>query len=815
MNDNEPLDTRARAARFAALLTEHADATVAAVTIEGHPLPWPESIPLQVHQVVQDRSMFELAAPADHAAVLGAFQAALFVGAGHTRARLTRDPQTWISIHYVDLREDFGIIARLMSATAAPLDERPSEATTPRFGILRQSATGLIIGCDDSYAALWGGPAEDLVGRSVLDFIHTEDQAIAIEAWLTMMTSRHSQRFRYRGIRADGSLTWREVTLHNRLGEPDVDAIVAEVIDVSEEVAAHQALRANELRLDRMAQVVPVGLVEIDTDGDVVYANDRLHEILGTTPCETLADLLRTVVPGDRARIDEAFDRALTGSANVDIDVEVRRPTTGERRRCRVSVRSASDALERITGAIACVSDVTRAALERLELERDLMRHAFHDPVTGLANRTRLMNSADDAVTRAAASDHAVALILADLDGFKAINDSLGHGVGDELLRQVSDRLRSILQPGDTAARVGGDEFVLLLEGYLDPDRPRRIAEQVLTALAQPFQIGGRRALRISASIGIATTTTAQSTEELLREADLAMYRAKSTGRGRYELFAREMHEAVLARVDLETSLRDALDKGRLEVFYQPIHQLDTGRVTSAEALVRWRHPARGLVSPAEFIPLAEETGLIIPIGGWVLEQACVEAASWADLVGAAAPMVSVNLSALQLTQTDIVDDVHRVLRLSGLDPARLVLEITESLLMDGTPETEQIFHRLHGLGVQLSIDDFGTGYSSLAYLQNLPFDILKVDRAFVARLGHGHTALVEGILGLARALGLRAVAEGIETPAELDSLRALGCEAGQGFLFSRPVDREAVRGYLEQNLVEPARALAGHAGLS
>jgi len=803
MEDSEPLDVGARAARFADLLAEHPGATVAAVTVEGHLLPWPDSIALRADQVVQDRSMFELTAPSDHASVLSAFQEAALSGTSHTRVRWAGDPETWISIHYVDLRADHGIIARLVTATAVPSTDRLTQAATPRFGVLRQNSVGMIIGCDDSYAALWGGPAEDLVGQSALDNIHMDDRAIAIEAWMTMMTSRHSQRFRYRAICADGTLTWREVTLHNRLGEPGVDAIVSEVVDVSEEVAAHQALRANELRLHRMAQLVPVGLVEIDPGGNVVYANDRLHELLGTAPCDTLHDLLCTVVPKDRARIDAAFDRALAGSANLDVDVEVRRSTTGERRRCRVSVRAATDPLARITGAVACVSDVTRAALERLELERDLMRHAFHDPVTGLANRTRLMNSADDALTRAVESGHAVALILADLDGFKAVNDSLGHGVGDELLRQVSDRLRAILQPGDTAARVGGDEFVVLLEGYLDPDRPRRIAEQVLAAMAQPFPIGGQRPLRISASIGVTTTTTAQSTEELLREADLAMYRAKSTGRGRYELFAREMHEAVLARVDLETSLRDALDTGQLEVFYQPIHQLDSSRVTSAEALVRWRHPARGLVSPAEFIPLAEETGLIIPLGRWVLEQACIEAASWAELVGPAAPKVSVNLSALQLTQTDIVDDVHRVLRHSGLDPARLVLEITESLLMEGTEETRSAFHRLHGLGVQLSIDDFGTGYSSLAYLQNLPFDVLKVDRAFVARLGHGHTALVEGILGLARALGLGAVAEGIETPAELDSLRALGCEAGQGYLFSRPLDRDAVRRYLEQNLID------------
>jgi predicted signal transduction protein with EAL and GGDEF domain len=390
--------------------------------------------------------------------------------------------------------------------------------------------------------------------------------------------------------------------------------------------------------------------------------------------------------------------------------------------------------------------------------------------------------------------------------------------VGDELIRQVSDRLRSVLAAGDTAARVGGDEFAVLLEGFLDPQRPRRTAEQILTALNQPFEIEGRT-LDVGACIGIATRATAHGTKELLRDADLAMYRAKGKGRGQCETFAPEMHEAVVARVELEASLRHALDAGELVVFYQPIHQMGSRRVTSAEALVRWRHPTRGLVPPADFIPLAEETGLIVPLGQWVLDQSCAEAASWVDLVGADAPKVSVNLSARQLTGPTIVDDVARALATSGLDPSRLVLEITESVLVDrtGSDGAVALLDRLSGLGVELAIDDFGTGYSSLAYLQDLPIAVLKIDRAFVSRLADGdrHTTLVDGILHLARGLALRTVAEGVETAAQLDTLEALGCDDAQGYLFSRPVDRAAFRDYLLRYTEQVRQAAAVRLSIS
>jgi diguanylate cyclase (GGDEF)-like protein/PAS domain S-box-containing protein len=802
---DDKLDIEARCEIFDALLRERPGATVGAMSIHGVPLPWPSTIPLPDEHVVQDRSVFEMTTGPDHSAILGAFNASFLYGVGKATVRLADQSGDWVDVSYVDMRERHGIVARLVAPGQAPADtgERvPPRPTSPRFGIVHQDAMGVILDCDDSYASLWGGSREELIGRAGLDLVHPDDKNVGIEAWIAMSSTGNSQRVRFRGIRKDGSLSWREVTLHNRLAEPEHE-VVAEIIDVSDEVAAHDALRAHELRLNRMAQAVPVGLFEIDPDRLVIYTNDRLHQILGTDRTDVLAELLATVVPEDRPRIDAAFTSSLVGREDVDVDVEVRLPATEDSRRCQMSVRAALDALERVVGAVICVSDVTEPARQRVKLERDLIQHAFHDPLTGLANRTLLINRMEDAVARGTASGDPVAVVLADLDGFKAINDSLGHSVGDELLRRVSDRIRTLLHAGDTAARVGGDEFIVLMEGFLDPERPRHTAEQILAALKQPFDIEGRM-LQIDASIGIATSATAPGTEELMRDADLAMYRAKSGGRGRYEIFAPEMHEAALARVELETSLRRGLEEGQLTVFYQPIHGLRSGRVTSVEALVRWRHPTRGLVSPADFIPLAEETGLIVPIGRWVLDHSCAEAAFWSELVGPAAPKISINLSALQLAQATIVDDVVRALSSSGLDPARLVLEVTESVLVDttGTEGHVAVLDQLHELGVELAIDDFGTGYSSLAYLQNLPFDVLKIDRAFVSRLGETdrNSALIDGILGLSRALDLRAVAEGIENVAQLRALEALGCDDGQGYLFSRPVDRASIRDYLLHN---------------
>jgi predicted signal transduction protein with EAL and GGDEF domain len=364
----------------------------------------------------------------------------------------------------------------------------------------------------------------------------------------------------------------------------------------------------------------------------------------------------------------------------------------------------------------------------------------------------------------------------------------------------VAQRLRASIRLGDTAARLGGDEFILLLEDLDDPADAVAVVEHFLKRLQEPFQIGGRE-VAVGASIGVAfTAAEGLLPEDLLRQADVAMYAAKARGRGHYILYDPSMDAYPRERLELEADLRRALERGELLLYYQPIVELATGRIAGVEALLRWHHPERGLVAPAQFIPLAEETGLIVPIGRWVLHEACRQAQAWRQRYPAAPPLVvSVNLSGRQFQHPCLVDDVATALRETGLEPSCLKLEITESVAMEAGPTTVQILQALRGLGVQLAIDDFGTGYSSLAYLRRFPVNTLKIDRAFVDGLGQEEqdTAIVQSVLALARTLGLSVTAEGVEAPEQIAELRALACDEGQGYYFASPQPAEAVEALL------------------
>jgi diguanylate cyclase (GGDEF)-like protein/PAS domain S-box-containing protein len=425
----------------------------------------------------------------------------------------------------------------------------------------------------------------------------------------------------------------------------------------------------------------------------------------------------------------------------------------------------------------------------RKSLEAELTRQASHDGLTGLANRTRLRARMERALT-VAAPGSTPAVLLIDLDDFKRVNDSLGHAAGDRLLEMVADRLLGATRGSDTVARLGGDEFAVLL-GVRAPGEITLVADRIVAALSSPFEVDGRD-IRVSASVGVAVADAGESPDDLLRNADLALYRAKGAGKGRHAAFAPEMHRAAISRLELEAELRWAIANDELLLHYQPIMDLATGRVSSAEALVRWQHPERGLVPPAEFVPLAEATDLVLPLGRWVLQAACRAAAAWPcpDVA------VSVNVSGRQLQRAGFVEDVADALRAARLAPARLILEVTESVLLADLDTALKRLEALRTIGVRVALDDFGTGYSSLAYLQRLPVDVLKIDRAFTADVTAGgkRAALARAVVTLADTLGLRTVAEGIETAAQHAELLALGCEHGQGYLYARPDARRHVR---------------------
>jgi len=434
---------------------------------------------------------------------------------------------------------------------------------------------------------------------------------------------------------------------------------------------------------------------------------------------------------------------------------------------------------------------VLSAAIERRLIEQETRHQALHDPLTGLPNRLLFRDRLEHAVARATRSGSLLAVMFLDVDNFKVINDSLGHEAGDELLVELAPRLSRAIRGGETVARFGGDEFVLLCEGLDHEAEAVEIAERVKASFGRPFVLRGNEHF-VSVSIGVAVSGGGEDGPEgIVRDADAAMYHAKQRGRARYEIFNATMRRSALDRLRIEGELRQAIERGELRLHYQPVVDLRSGEIAAVEALLRWQHPERGLLGPGEFVPVAEESGLIVPLGKWVLREAIRRADHWRALrPEPPAPLVvSVNLSARQLVEPGFVSTVARMLDEAGLDPRQLALEITESQLMEDPLASAETLAALRELGVRPVLDDFGTGYSSLGYLKRFPVDSVKVDRSFVDGLGiEGEdSAIVAAVVSLGHALGLSIVAEGVETSGQLDALLALGCDRAQGYWFSGP----------------------------
>jgi diguanylate cyclase (GGDEF)-like protein/PAS domain S-box-containing protein len=566
-------------------------------------------------------------------------------------------------------------------------------------------------------------------------------------------------------------------------------------------------------RSQRVLDATAEGIYGTDPSGGITFANASLARLLGVDE-EWLVGRSPHAVAGhgdsggrDLPADDCAVCRAIDIADGMAFSDATFRRADGTAFPVELT---AAPAVERgvRTGTVVSVRDLT----EQVELTD----RALRDPLTGLPNRALFMDRLAKALARVQRSGDMLAMMFIDLDRFKVVNDSLGHAAGDALLLAAADRLRASVRAPDTVARFGGDEFVVLCEGLHDERDVFIVAERIVTAFSRPFSLDGSE---VSASASVGITVTRDGTvdpDTLVRDADAAMYRAKEGGRGRFELFDRGMRSRALRRLQTESDLWRAIARDELTVHYQPQVDLRDGRIIGVEALVRWVHPERGMIGPAEFIPVAEETGLIGPIGTWVLEEACAQLQRWRAAIPAAERIqLSVNLSARQLTHATLLDTVTEVLQRTGLPPALLCLEITESTLMDDVQQSQALMEGLKGLGVDLAVDDFGTGYSSLAYLSRFPVDTLKVDRAFVAELGTSAETwpIVAAITGLGRALGLRTVAEGVEDPTQVAALRGLGCEGAQGYLFQRPAAPEAIEALLRAGAVPLAPpADDGHA---
>jgi diguanylate cyclase (GGDEF)-like protein/PAS domain S-box-containing protein len=567
-------------------------------------------------------------------------------------------------------------------------------------------------------------------------------------------------------------------------------------------VTEEHARRRSEARFASLVRNSSDMVIVVDAGGAIRYVSASITRVLGHRPRELEGRQLETLAHSEDAGSIEALlpvEVSVDGSAGTRAEFRVQH-VNGD----WIHVEALRTNLledENVRGIVLNIRDIS----ERKAFEEQLAHQAFTDPVTGLANRALFRDRVEHALQRRSRDGKPVSVLFMDLDDFKTINDSLGHAAGDRLLVEVGERVRAALRTADTTARLGGDEFAVLLEDGGDGARAAEVAVRILDSLEAPFVLEEKE-VYVHASIGIASADersalTALDTDALLRNADAAMYMAKQGGKGRYQVYEPAMHHTALQRLEMKGDLQRALDHGEFVLHYQPVIELATGRITGFEALVRWDRAEGGIVPPLDFVPLAEETGLIVPIGRWVLQEAVATGKRLQDRFPAEPRLnMAVNLSARQIQHPDFIRDVETVLREVGFHPNDLMLEITESVMMDDLDRSIQRLGQLRAIGVRLAVDDFGTGYSSLNYIRRLPIDVLKVDKSFVDGISDGgeESALTAAIIDLAGILHLRPVAEGIERAEQLEQLRALDCELGQGYYFTAPLPVDEVEHLLE-----------------
>jgi diguanylate cyclase (GGDEF)-like protein/PAS domain S-box-containing protein len=640
-----------------------------------------------------------------------------------------------------------------------------------------------------------GYEPEDLIGRACWALMHPDDIARVQEAMADAIVEGGIVTVEYRFRDADGNYEWVETTARS-VG----DEIQCSSRNVTERRVAHQR-QAAVARLGDYVMLRP-SVDEVLEEATRVVAETLEVELVGIIEHgDDGCDRLRAGVGWQDGVVGAEFDPAVLSANGVvsSTTVTIGRPEdplgvlSAHLRTSRPFRETELDFLQSVAHMIA-------VSIGRLRWEQQMRHDALHDALTGLPNRTLLLDRLRQALARAAREAGKVGVLFLDLDNLKVINDSLGHSAGDELLRALGPRLRGELRAVDTVARFGGDEFAVVCEDVQDEEHALAIAQRLVRAFEDPFVVSGEERFA-SISVGLVVSGAGRAAEELLSDADAAMYRAKERGRGRYEMFDAGLRDRITARLRVEADLRRALEgEGRLWVAYQPYYRLPGRQVAGVEALVRWEHPERGLVPPNEFIPVAEESGLVVPLGARVLRAACEQVARWQRETNHPGLRLTVNVSARQMATVDFVDTVRAVLDDTGLHPDSLGLEITERLLLEETPGTALTIELLQAIGVRLLLDDFGTGYSSLRYLQRFPLDGLKVDRAFVAGLGEagdGDGAIVEAIVGMARALGMGVIPEGVETDGQLERLAAIGCDHAQGFLLSRPLPADGLEALL------------------
>lgn len=661
--------------------------------------------------------------------------------------------------------------------------------------------TDEILYISPTYETVWGRSCQSLYEdpQSWLFAIHPEDSFKAIATIETQFRTGDDFEEEYRIIRPDRSICWvrvRAFPVRDVMGK--VNRFVGIAEDITKRREAEEALKKSEEQFRLTFEMAPIGMAISTFKGKFQKVNQALCDALGYSSTELLELSFVEISHPEDWEMHRNLEQRLIQGEETSFQIEKRFiAKNGRIVDTLLKVLLVYDASDRPLHFNNQIVDIT----ERKSMEQQLLHDALHDALTGLPNRALFMDRLEQQLKKSQSqNNHLFAVLFLDLDRFKVVNDSVGHLVGDKLLIEIARRLEKSIAPTDTVARLGGDEFTILLENISSKSEATLVAESIYQTLTFPFYIDGYE-LFSTASIGIALSSQGyEKPEDILRDADLTMYSAKEQGKARYEVFDYSMRDRALQRLELETDLRRAIERKEFEVYYQPITSLALGTLAGFEALARWNHPTKGSIKPIDFIPVCEETGLIVPLGNWLLKQACKAARNW-QLKYPEHPAIkmSVNLSAQQFREPQLIEEIRIALAETSLPGKLLKLEITESVLIDNLETVTEIIHSLRKQEIQFSIDDFGTGYSSLSYLHQFPVDTIKIDRSFVSQMqaNGDNSAIVKAIITLAHMLNMDIIAEGIETTAQLAQLKLLQCEYGQGFFFSKPLSESDADQYI------------------
>jgi diguanylate cyclase (GGDEF)-like protein/PAS domain S-box-containing protein len=815
-------DVTVRTATLNALLADPRGIAVLALADDRSRIAVPDSVALGAHRrmAVPDArgTMLDVAPAGDRAAMTEAWEQAQVYGIAIAAVHALDDLDMSLTLTILDARELHGAWLMVLtrddagSATPQPVPPGPPVgAARPRRPTMHKTDVGIITQVDANVTAMLGWTPEQLIGLRSTEFIHPDDRDQAVTSWMELYFNRGRRTSRVRHRCADGSWLWVELdNIHNGASDSNLVDVVTHMTDISEEMAAKEALGRREQRIRALVEHSSDVVTLLDQDLRVLWQAASVRGLLGLEPGSLdEVTIISIAHPDDQEMLASFLRGRPSGGAPATLRARLRH---SDGRWLDVEMVAENRFADpEVEGLVLNMRDIT----ERKAFEDELRHQAFHDSLTGLANRALYEDRLQHALARNLRERHSLAVLFLDLDDFKTINDSLGHRFGDALLKGIAARIDPLLRPSDTAARLGGDEFAVLLDGIDGETQARAIAHRILETLHIPFTIDGRR-LNVTGSIGFALNDGPDLADELLRNADIAMYAAKADGKNVVHAFEPQLHVLALERLELRSELQQALVNEEFYLDYQPIFSLEDRRATGVEALVRWQHPTRGRLAPDHFIALTEETGLIVPLGRWVLERACAQAYEWQHTLSQSQPFsISVNVAIRQLQEPGFPQVVADVLASSRLDPALLVLEITEGMLANDRDTIVRQLELLKELGLRIAVDDFGTGYSALSHLQQFPIDILKIDKCFIDDL-HGDdqkASLVQAIIDVAESLNLDVIAEGIEDEQQADRLTDMHSPLGQGFLFSRPISPAAVLELMQSSAGSriPPPTLPGH----